>query len=95
MEAISVDIHLKNMKIRCCAAYGCQESDAIERKTAFWSHLDKEVIGADKTGSGFILHCDGNLWAGNKIIPGDPRPQNRNGKLFQEFLLSVIVCFHS
>ena len=44
------------MKIRCCAAYGCQEGDAIERKTAFWAHLDKEVIGADKTGSDFILH---------------------------------------
>ena len=26
------------------------------------------------------------MWAGNDIIPGDPRPQNRNGKLFQEFL---------
>ena len=74
------------MKIRYCAAYGCQESDSIKRKTAFWSYLDKEVFEADKTGSGFVLHFDGNLWAGNKIIPGDPRPQNRNGKLFQEFL---------
>ena len=28
----------------------------------------------------------GNLWAGSEIIPGDRRPQNRNGRLFQEFL---------
>ena len=41
---------------------------------------------ADNSESGFILHFDGNLWAGKDIIPGDPRPQNRNGKLFQEFL---------
>ena len=41
---------------------------------------------AKMTGSGFILHFDGNLWAGSQIIPGDPRPQNKNGKLFQEFL---------
>ena len=27
-----------------------------------------------------------DLWAGEDIIPGDPRLQNRNGKLFQAFL---------
>ena len=26
------------------------------------------------------------MWAGNEIIPGDPRSQNYNGKLFQDFL---------
>ena len=35
---------------------------------------------------GFILQFDGNLWAGDRLIPGDPRPQNKNGKLFEEFL---------
>ena len=34
----------------------------------------------------FILHFDGNLWAGQNIVPGDPRSQNRNGKMFQIFL---------
>ena len=29
---------------------------------------------------------DGNLWAGDHIIPGDPRKQNKNGKKFQTFL---------
>ena len=86
VEALSVDIFLNNLKIRCCAAYGCQESDSSERKAAFWEFLDEEVILARNSGGGFILHFDGNLWAGKDIIPGDPRPQNRNGKLFQEFL---------
>ena len=86
VEIISVDIFLKNMQIRCCAAYGPQESDSIERKEAFWEFLDKEVDEASKTGSGFILQFDGNLWAGEKIIPGDPRPQNKNGKLLEQFL---------
>ena len=67
-------------------AYGCQETDLVERKDAFWTYLDKEVSLADETESGFVLHFDGNLWAGPDIIPGDPRPQNRNGKLFQNFL---------
>ena len=29
---------------------------------------------------------DGNLWAGKEIIPIDPRPQNRTGRLFVQFL---------
>ena len=29
---------------------------------------------------------DGNFWAGKDIISKDPRPQNNNGKLFQQFL---------
>ena len=86
VEALSVVISLKHMKIRCCAAYGCQESDPLKRKEAFWAYLDEEVIQADLSGDGFVLHFDGNLWAGDELIPGDPRPQNRNGKKFEEFL---------
>ena len=74
------------MKIRCCAAYGPQENAPIDKKNAFWKHLDDEVKAAKVSGAGFILQLDGNLWAGTGLIPGDPRPQNRNGKLFKEFL---------
>ena len=87
VEAISVDIFIKNMKIRCCAAYGPQENDKTEKKEAFWDHLDKEVDEAEKSGAGFILQFDGNLWAGDGIIPNDPRPQNKNGEIFEQFLL--------
>ena len=86
VEALSVEIHLKSLKIRCCVAYNCQETDLIERKEAFWAYLDEEVQFADQSESGFVLHFDGNLWAGKNIIPGDPRLQNRNGKMFQNFL---------
>ena len=86
VEALSVDIFVKNKKIRCCVAYGCQESDREERKNAFWDYLDEEVMLADQSEAGFILHMDGNLWAGENIIPGDPRKQNKNGRKFQTFL---------
>ena len=86
VEALSVEICVQNMQIRCCVAYGCQESDLIERKEAFWTFLDEEVMEADHKETGLILHMDGNLWAGKDIIPNDPRPQNRNGKLFKDFL---------
>ena len=87
VEALSVEISVKNMKIRCCAAYGCQENDLTEKKDAFWAYLDEEVFRANASGSGLVMHFDGNLWAGANIVPGDPRKQNRNGKLFEEFLL--------
>ena len=86
METLSVDIFVEGMQIRCCVAYGCQESDTIERKNKFWKYLDEDVELANKSNSGFVLQFDGNLWAGPKIVPGDPRPQNRNGKLFEDFL---------
>ena len=86
LEALSINIFVKNMKIRCCVGYGCQESDAVEKKDAFWGYLDNEVIEATKAGSGLLIQMDGNLWAGKEIIPNDPRPQNRNGRLFAQFL---------
>ena len=86
VEALSVEISVKSMKIRCCASYGCQENELIERKEKFWNYLDEEVFFAEQSGAGFVLHFDGNLWAGKELVPGDPRQQNRNGKMFEEFL---------
>ena len=86
IEALSIDIFFKNLTIRCCVAYGCQENDAIGKKEEFWEYLDNEVIEANKSGSGLMIQMDGNLWAGDEIIPNDPRPQNRNGALFEQFL---------
>ena len=86
VEALSVDIFVKSMKIRCCVAYGCQENASITKKDKFWQYLKEDVAIAHNTDSGFILQFDGNLWAGPEIIPGDPRPQNRNGKIFENFL---------
>ena len=86
VEAMSIDIFVKAMKIRCVVAYGCQENNLLERKQQFWKFIEEEAICAQNSGSGFIMQFDGNLWAGPKIVPGDPRPQNKNGKLFEEFL---------
>ena len=86
IEALSVEISVKNLKIRCCVAYGFQENENIEKKNNFWKYLDEEALIAKNAGSGLIIQMDGNLWAGRQIIPNDPRQQNRNGKLFEEFL---------
>ena len=86
VEALSVDISVKTMRIRCVVAYGCQENSSIEKKNKFWTFIEEEVTTSWNSGSGFILQCDGNLLAGQDIIPGDARQQNNNGRLFKDFL---------
>ena len=49
---------------------------------AFWDYLNKEVQNAAKDGAGLIIQMDGNLWAGDRIIKGDLKVQNQNGKIF-------------
>ena len=44
------------------------------------------MVEATNSEAGLLFHFDGNLWAGKSIIPNDPREQNRNGKLFEQFL---------
>ena len=86
VETLSIDIFVKNIKIRCCTGYGPQEGEIKEKKELFWEYLDNEVIEAKNAGSGLIIQMDGNLWAGSEIIKNDPRPQNSNGRLFKQFL---------
>ena len=85
-EAISVKVFVKEVSIRVVAAYGPQENALKEKKEKFWQFLDKEATEAELEGDGFILQMDGNLHAGNEIIKEDPNMQNKNGKLFSEFL---------
>ena len=85
VEALSVNLFITNMKIRCVVVYGCQENQTSEKKNIFWKYLDEEVTIANNTESGLVLQFDANLWAGNKIIPGDPRVQNKNAKILRIF----------
>ena len=86
VEAITIDIHPKNMVISCTSAYGPQLRDNIEKKNRFWSYLDKIADNAWDEGKGFYLKGYLNAWLGNNIIKGDPNKQNENGKMFHNFL---------
>ena len=39
----------------------------------FWNYIEEDSKTAWDNEQGFIFHCDGNLWAGPNLIPGDPR----------------------
>ena len=86
VEAISVNIKTKNKSIRVCSAYGPQNKEEADLKEKFWEYLDKDAKSADKSGSSYYLQMDGNMNAGEELIPGDTRPQNNNGKRLQQFL---------
>ena len=85
VEALSVDIHLKEITISFNTAYRPQESDKIEKKKLFWEYLTEMAVSAKEEGKGFILQGDLNAWLGLNIIQGDKREQNKNGKMFEEF----------
>ena len=68
IEALTVDINVKKMKIACSTAYGPQENDTLENKEIFWNYLEKEAKRAYTEGKGYILQGDLNSWLGNKII---------------------------
>ena len=59
---LSVKIFVKKFKIRCCVAYGCQETDSIENKEAFWKYMNEEVLDATQSDPGLVMQFDGNLW---------------------------------
>ena len=85
-EVITVEIWMEGSPVRLVCGYGPQEYDRKERKKSFWSYLNSESQKAKEDGAGLIFQMDGNLWAGNKIIPSDVKVQNQNGKYFEEFL---------
>ena len=87
VEAITVDITVKQMQIVCSTAYGPQENDSKEKKSKFWKYCEEDVKRAKSEGKGYILQGDLNSWLSQKIIPNDPRPQNMNGKLMEDFLI--------
>ena len=57
-----------------------------ERKQNFWSRLSEEVSEALENEAAIIIQMDGNLWASEEIVKGDPNKSNNNGKLFKNFL---------
>ena len=46
VEALTVDIHLKDITISVTSAYGPQESDSIENKNAFWTYTSDDSCRA-------------------------------------------------
>ena len=94
-EALSIQIEINHMKIRCVVGYGACESDRQakhlditqkERRNKLWEYLDTEVIEAEQNNHGLIIQIDANAHVGCEIVNNDPNPQNDNGKVMEEFL---------
>ena len=64
VEAITVAIHLKGMKVNITSAYGPLENALIQKKLACWSYLSEQAQQARASGAGFIVQGDLNSWIG-------------------------------
>ena len=79
-EVLVVQTEILDKKVRFINAYGPQE-DETEQSTAFFAKLDEEIKSAKISGSLICIELDANSKLGSSIIPGDPKPQSKNGKL--------------
>ena len=77
VEALTVDIHVRNMTISVVSAQGPQESANIENKNAFWQYLHGESTKAKMYGKSLILQGDLNAWLGSTMLSGDHHDQNK------------------
>ena len=86
IEALVVHVVLGKIPVNIVVAYGPQETALKEKKERFWNFLEEEANKAELLDHGLLIQMDGNLHSGPELIRDDPNPQNRNGKLFMEFL---------
>ena len=85
-EVLVIQAQILDKKVRFINAYGPQE-DEIEKSKSFFSKLDEEVKSAKIAGTLVCIELDANSKLGPKFIPGDPKPQSRNGKLLSNVIL--------
>ena len=90
-EVIVIEVKINDLQVRILCGYGPQETDLL-RKDRFWARVAAEVNSAAEAGTEIVIMMDGNLHAGDTIIPGDPNNMNDNGRRFQQFLNSNYPC---
>ena len=86
IEALVVQVVIGKLPVRIIAAYGPQENSQKEKKDLFWDFIEEEATKAELEEHGLIIQMDENLHAGPDLVKNDPNIQNKNGKLFMEFL---------
>ena len=84
-EVLVVQADILDKKVRFINAYGPQE-DELEKSKAFLSKLDEEIKSAKVSGSLICMEMDANSKLGASIIPGDPKPQSKNGRLLMNIV---------
>ena len=85
-EILVVEAKLQTQKIRLVNAYGPQEDEVEDLKKSFYNKLDEVVKSAKIAGAFICIEMDANSKLGPKIIPGDPHPKSKNGKMLESFL---------
>ena len=83
VEILVVQGTVNNEAIRFINGYGPQDdaNSTDENKMEFFSRLDTEVKSSYMVGAMICIQMDANSKLGEEYIPGDDKPQSKNGKL--------------
>ena len=85
-EILVVEAKIGKDKTRFINAYGPQETCEDTTKQEFYNQLDIEVKKSKLAGALVCIEMDANAKLGKKLIPKDPHPQSKNGKLLENFV---------
>ena len=88
IEILVVQGTVGNKAIRFINGYGPQDdSNSTENdKNEFFNKLDEEVKSSELAGAMICIQMDANSKLGSAYIPGDPKPQSKNGKLLAKVI---------
>ena len=83
IEILVVQGLVKNKPIRFINGYGPQDefNSTDNEKEEFFNRLDLEIKSSKMAGAMICIQMDANSKLGSYYIPGDPKPQSKNGKL--------------
>ena len=82
-----VEGEISDKKVRFINGYGPQETQKDDIRNEFFNRLDEEVKCAKIAGTAICIELDANSKLGCDIIPGDPDPKSKNGKLLEKVIL--------
>ena len=71
-EILTIQVQIKNKKIRIINAYGPQNDEAQQTRLNFWLGLEEEIISAKSEHCMVIIEMDANAKVGQAIIRRNP-----------------------
>ena len=83
VEILVVQGTVQNKAVRFINGYGPQDDSKTndKEKNEFFNRLDEEIKSSKIAGAMICIQMDANSKLGSEYIPGDVKPQSKNGKI--------------
>ena len=87
-----MQIRAGDKDIMVMTGYGPQEHWKDDERLPFFTSLEEEIASAEYEGKSVIIVMDANSKLGPQIIPGDPHPMSKNGKVLEGIIERHALC---